>query len=100
MSVIPENTDVVILCGGLGTRLRECVSDRPKPMADVQQRPFIQILIEQFQGFGFRRFILCTGYMSEVVRSYFADHRDGVEIVISEESRPLARPVPSVTPKT
>jgi NDP-sugar pyrophosphorylase family protein len=89
MCIAPENTDVVILCGGLGTRLRECVSDRPKPMADIQQTPFVQILIEQFRGFGFRRFILCTGYMSEVVKSYFEDYAGDAEIVISEEPKPL-----------
>ena len=89
MCVTPENTDVVILCGGLGKRLRACVSDRPKPMADVQQRPFIQILIEQFRSFGFRRFVLCTGYMSEVVKTYFSDYAGDVEIIISEEPMPL-----------
>jgi NDP-sugar pyrophosphorylase family protein len=89
MCISPENTDVVILCGGLGTRLRACVSDRPKPMADIKQTPFVQILIEQFRGFGFRRFILCTGYMSEVVQSYFNDYTGDIEIVISEEPNPL-----------
>ena len=89
MGIAPENTDVVILCGGLGTRLRASVSDRPKPMADIQQTPFVQILIEQFRGFGFRRFILCTGYMSEVVQSYFDAYTGDVDIVISEEPKPL-----------
>jgi len=89
MCIVPENTDVVILCGGLGTRLRECVSDRPKSMADIQHTPFVQILIEQFRGFGFRRFILCTGYMSGVVKSYFRGYTGDAEIVISEEPMPL-----------
>ena len=58
-----SDIDVLILCGGLGTRLCEVVADRPKPMAEMNERPFLDILIDHFAGFGFKRFILCAGYM-------------------------------------
>ena len=83
------NTDVVILCGGLGTRLKSVVADRPKPMAEVGSRPFLDILIGHLRRSGFRRFILCTGHMSEAIEAYYHTAPSGVEIVISREPGPL-----------
>jgi NDP-sugar pyrophosphorylase family protein len=88
MYIQTGNTDVVLLCGGLGTRLQSIVNDRPKPMAMVNKRPFLEILIDQFQDQGFKRFILCTGHLSMVVRAYFKDRRD-LDIIISEEPAAL-----------
>ena len=81
--------DVVILCGGMGSRLRPVVADRPKPMAPIGQRPFLDLLIDQFRRFGFRRFVLCTGYMSEAIESHYADSTGDIEVTISHESQPL-----------
>lgn len=89
MRIVPKDTDVLILCGGLGTRLRPRVNDRPKPMADIRRKPFVEILIDQFKDAGFRRFVLCTGYMSEVVKSHFSNYAGDAEIIISEEPNPL-----------
>ena len=89
MDIETDQIDVVILCGGLGTRLREVVSDRPKPMAPIDDRPFLEILIAQFCRAGFRRFILCTGHLSESVRSHFSDRRLDLDVTISEETIPL-----------
>ncbi len=85
----PSDINVVILCGGKGSRLQEVVSDRPKPMAQINESPFLEILIDYFSGFGFKRFILCTGYMSEAIESYYTDQRSDLEIVISKEDAPL-----------
>lgn len=82
------NMDVLILCGGLGTRLREAVSDRPKPMAEFEDRPFLDLLIDYFQGFGLCRFILCTGFQADIIRKHYAD-RDDIGVVISHEESPL-----------
>ena len=49
--------DVIILCGGLGTRLQPVVQDRPKPMADIHGRPFVSLIVEHFLRHGARRFI-------------------------------------------
>jgi len=81
--------DVVILCGGMGSRLRAAVSDRPKPMARIDQRPFLDILIKFFAGFGFRRFVLCAGYMSQVIRDYYASRTGPYKFIISDETAPL-----------
>jgi NDP-sugar pyrophosphorylase family protein len=85
----PANMDVVILCGGMGTRLSSIVNDRPKPMAQIDNRPFLDILIEYISGFGFKRFILCTGYMVEAIEQYYKKRGGDLEIVISNEDKPL-----------
>lgn len=84
-----QEIDVVILAGGLGKRLRTLVSDRPKPMADIRGRPFLDILIDYVSSYEFRRIILCTGYMSSSVREYYQKETDDVEIVFSNETEPL-----------
>ena len=89
MNTKPSQVDVVVLCGGLGTRLREVVSDRPKPMALIENRPFLEILIQNFRRAGFRRFVLCTGHLSDSVEAHFANRYSDLAIVISEENRPL-----------
>ncbi len=84
-----KHIDVVILCGGLGKRLKNIISDRPKPMAEIEGRPFIQFLIECFSNFGVERFILCTGYKDNIIRQYFQDRYDDKEILISKEDKSL-----------
>lgn len=80
----------MILAGGFGTRLREVVSDRPKPMALVAGKPFLEWLILQAKSHGVARVILCTGHMAEIVQNYFGDGRRwGIEIVYSKEETPL-----------
>jgi len=82
--------DVVVLCGGLGKRLREAVPDRPKPLAEVAGRPFLDILLDFVSGFGPSRFILCAGYMGEHIQEHFArGAAPWREVVISCEDRPL-----------
>jgi mannose-1-phosphate guanylyltransferase len=64
---------VLILVGGLGTRLRTVVSDRPKPMAEAGERPFLEHLIEQARDQGFDEFVLCAGHMAGQIRDHFGD---------------------------
>jgi NDP-sugar pyrophosphorylase family protein len=87
MTTVPAY-DVVILCGGLGTRLRSLVSDRPKPMALIHGRPFLDLLVEQIVAYGFRRVILCVGYRADFIKAHFASRTD-CQILFSEEPRPL-----------
>ena len=63
----------VILCGGLGTRLRPFTDSMPKPMIPVNGRPFLEHLLEQLTAHGIRRFLLLTGYLGEQIRVYFGD---------------------------
>ncbi len=81
--------DAAILCGGLGTRLRGAVPDVPKSLAPVAGQPFLDRLLEQLAGAGCRRAVLCTGYKSAEIERRYAGARNGLEIVISPEARPL-----------
>jgi D-glycero-alpha-D-manno-heptose 1-phosphate guanylyltransferase len=83
------NLDVLILCGGLGTRLKESGHNGPKPMVEINGRPFLDILIEYISSFGFRRFILCAGFKSEIIEDYFCKRNDENTYVISIENKPL-----------
>src|SRR4051812_27886508 len=63
----------LILAGGLGTRLREVVSDRPKAMAEAAGQPFLEYQIRQLAAQGFDNLVLCVGFMADKVRTYFGD---------------------------
>jgi NDP-sugar pyrophosphorylase family protein len=84
-----KHIDVVILCGGMGKRLRAIVDDKPKPMAEIDSRPFIDILIGYVSTFGFQRFILCAGYKAEAIEQYYKSKKYGIEILITKEQKPL-----------
>jgi len=68
---------VVILAGGLGTRLREETVVRPKPMVEVGGRPILWHIMKTYDHYGFRRFILPVGYLGEVIKAYFRSYADG-----------------------
>lgn len=84
-----KQIDVIILSGGQGTRLRSVVNDRPKTMADINQRPFLDILINHVAGFGCQRFILSTGYQAEFIEDYYRKKNLPYEILFSQEDEPL-----------
>lgn len=65
---------VFILCGGLGTRIKEETEFRPKPMVPVGNYPILWHIMRLYRRFGFRRFILCTGFRSDVIKSYFINY--------------------------
>jgi glucose-1-phosphate cytidylyltransferase len=65
---------VFVLCGGLGTRLREETEVRPKPMVPVGGRPILWHIMRSYSHHGFRKFILCLGYKAEVIKSYFLNY--------------------------
>src|SRR5580704_11077157 len=65
---------VFILCGGLGTRLREETELRPKPMVPVGNHPILWHIMRTYSHHGFRKFILCLGYKAEVIKSYFLSY--------------------------
>ena len=62
---------VVILCGGLGTRLREETEFRPKPMAPIGPQPILWHIMKTYAHYGHKEFILCLGYKGEVIKDYF-----------------------------
>jgi NDP-sugar pyrophosphorylase family protein len=80
----------VILAGGLGTRLRAVVADRPKPMADAGGKPFLEHHVERLREQGFGEVVLCVGYLAGQIRDHFGDGRRwGVRIDYATENEPL-----------
>lgn len=82
------DVDVVVLCGGLGTRLRPVVADRPKPMAPVRGRPFLEYVVDSIAARGFTRFVFCVGHMPQVIVRNFSGYR-GLDVLFSEETELL-----------
>lgn len=65
---------VVVLCGGLGTRLREETEFRPKPMVEIGGRPILWHIMKYYAQSGFREFVLCLGYRGSVIKEYFLNY--------------------------
>lgn len=82
-------TEAIILAGGKGTRLRSVISDAPKPMAKIQDRPFLEILIENFHAKGIRHFTLSVGYMADTIVDHFKEKYPNLDISFSMEDEPL-----------
>jgi glucose-1-phosphate cytidylyltransferase len=70
-----RNVRVVLLCGGLGTRMREETEFRPKPMVEVGGRPLLWHIMRLYHAHGLREFVLCLGYRGEMIKRFFADYR-------------------------
>lgn len=79
---------VVILCGGLGTRLKEETDFRPKPMVPIGNRPILWHIMKIYAHYGFKDFVLALGYKGEVIKEYFQNY----EILNSDATLELGRP--------
>ncbi len=80
----------VILAGGLGKRLREVIRDKPKSMAPVLGKPFLQYQIEQVRKYNIIEIVFCLGYLANQIESYFKDGaRFRVSIRYAVEEKPL-----------
>lgn len=79
---------VVLMAGGLGTRLRPLTENTPKPMLNVGSKPILETIIEGFKSHGFVNFIICVNYKKEVIQNYFQDGTAfGVNIEYIEEEK-------------
>lgn len=65
---------IFILCGGLGTRIKEETEFKPKPMVPVGNYPILWHIMQLYSRQGFKKFILCAGFKSEVIKSYFLNY--------------------------
>jgi D-glycero-alpha-D-manno-heptose 1-phosphate guanylyltransferase len=81
--------EAIVLAGGLGTRLRKVVKHVPKPMADIDGRPFLEFILSYLHRGGLRKVILAVGYKHEVVRSCFGDKFGDMHLEYSIEEQPL-----------
>lgn len=80
---------VVILCGGMGTRLREETEYRPKPMIEIGEKPILWHIIKMYASFGFNDFVICLGYKGYVIKEYFSNyflHQSDVTIDLGKNS--------------
>ncbi|MEO1953349.1 MAG: nucleotidyltransferase family protein [Campylobacterales bacterium] len=87
----PKNkpNKVILMVGGLGTRLRPLTDDIPKPMLKVGNKPILETIILNFKKYGFINIILCVNYKSDIIKKYFKNGKDlGVNIeYIYEDKR-------------
>jgi glucose-1-phosphate cytidylyltransferase len=72
--LIPSKVPVFILAGGLGTRLSEETSARPKPMVEIGGIPILIHIMRWYYSFGFNDFVICAGYLSWDIKQYFLDY--------------------------
>lgn len=86
---MPELTEAIILAGGFGTRLRSVINDVPKPMAPVQDRPFLEYLMDYWIGQGIQRFILSVGYLGRQIEAHFGTTYRGRSVSYVHENTPL-----------
>ncbi|MCR4509777.1 nucleotidyltransferase family protein [Pseudomonas sp. 32.2.56] len=73
MGVVERDNWVVLMVGGLGSRLRPLTDTCPKPMLHIGGKPILESILESFMEQGFRRFFLSVNYMAEVIKDYFGD---------------------------
>lgn len=69
---------VVLLAGGLGTRLREETEFRPKPMVSVGGRPILWHIMRNYAHYGYRDFVVCAGYRGDIIKEYFREFHSEV----------------------
>jgi D-glycero-alpha-D-manno-heptose 1-phosphate guanylyltransferase len=81
--------EAVILAGGMGTRLKDVITDSPKSMAPVNGRPFLEYLLDYIERWGLHRVILSVGYQKEKIQDHFGDQYKSLEIDYAFEEEPL-----------
>jgi NDP-sugar pyrophosphorylase family protein len=86
---LPGDITAAILCGGLGTRLRSVVADRPKSLALVRGRPFLTYLLDRLAAASVGEVVLLTGYRADQVHDALGTTYAGMGLLYSEEPTPL-----------
>ena len=81
--------EAIVLAGGLGTRLRKVVSNVPKPMADVNGKPFLEYLLQFLAKHGIKKVVLSVGYQYWVIRDYFGNSFLDMKVLYSIEKELL-----------
>ena len=81
--------EAIVLAGGLGTRLRSVVSNVPKPMAPINNKPFLEYILEFLNNHNMKKVILSVGYKWEVIKNCFGDKYKNIELVYNIEKEQL-----------
>ncbi len=82
-------TNAIILAGGKGTRLKSVVDDIPKPMAPINDIPFLHILLDYLYNAGMQNINIAVGYKKEIIMNYFGNAYRGMKISYTIEDKPL-----------
>jgi len=81
--------EAIILAGGLGTRLRSVVSDVPKPMALINNKPFLEYILEFLNNQNIKKIVLSVGYKWEIINNYFGNKYKNIELIYNVEKKQL-----------
>ena len=81
--------EAIVLAGGLGTRLKNVIKDIPKPMADINGKPFLEYLFNYLEKYKINRVILSVGFKHEAIDSYFGKKYKDIDIIYAVEEEPL-----------
>ena len=81
--------EAIILAGGFGTRLQSVVSDVPKPMAPINNEPFLNYIFDYLKYYKIEHVVLSTGYLSEKISEYYKNEFQGIKISYTREEKPL-----------
>lgn len=81
--------EAIILAGGFGTRLQSVVNDVPKPMAPINNIPFLNYVFDYLRHYQIEHVVLSTGYLSEKIVEYYKDEFRGIKISYAKEETPL-----------
>lgn len=79
----------IILAGGFGTRLQQVVKDVPKPLAQINEKPFLSYLLQNLQSNGIKKVVISVGYLKEKIIEYFGNHYLDMQIDYAVEDAPL-----------
>jgi len=83
-----KTNKVILMVGGLGTRLRPLTENTPKPMLKVGNKPILQTIVEKFVEYGYTNIIMCVNYKSYIIQDYFGDGSEfgaTIEYVLEEQ---------------
>jgi len=87
---LEKENPILIMAGGLGTRLRPFTENVPKSMLKVGNKPILETIIEQFKNYGFKNILISVNYKAEIIENYFRDGKDfGVSIKYIKETKRL-----------
>ena len=81
--------EVIILAGGFGTRLQSVVKDVPKPMADINGKPFLEYLFQYLHKHNIKSVVLSVGYKQEIIKNHFQNTHKDMQVLYSSEDDPL-----------
>lgn len=81
--------EAIILAGGFGTRLQAVVSDVPKPMAPINNEPFLNYVFDYLKHYNIKHVVLSTGYLSEKISEYYKGEYKGIKVSYTKEVEPL-----------